>query len=292
MVTPDQKREAVKHLQSVVLAGRHQPLSQRRACAFLGLSRPSARLSRTLTCKDQPLSQQIQTLSHQHPRYGYRRIHALLCRTGTGTDTINIKRVHRLWKRMARQVPPRKKSRGRLKNRAPRTPQQALYPGHVWSYDFVHDTCRGGARLKLLCVNDEFTRQCHAITVAASLSAKDVQSVLGTLFEQHGTPGFLRSDNGPEFVQSDLKAWLGQQKVQTLYIDPGSPWQNGKSESMHGKLRDECLDRELFNHRIEARCVIENYRLAFNSQRPHSSLGYQTPNEFAQSWKINQTSLT
>lgn len=141
-------------------------------------------------------------------------------------------------------------------------------------------------------MNDEFTRQCHAIEVGASVTAKDVQKVLHRLFVQHGAPAFLRSDNGPEFVQNELKQWLGEQNVQTLYIDPGSPWQNGKSESMHGKLRDECLDRELFNHRIEARCVIEHYRLAFNSQRPHSSLGYQTPNEFAQSWKLNHLSLT
>ena len=288
MVTPDQKREAVQHLQSVVLAGRDQPLSQRRACAFIGLCRPSARISRALPCKDQPLQEQLQALAHQHPRYGYRRVHALICRAGA----INIKRVHRLWKQMARQVPPRKKRRTHLKNLAPRTPQQALYPGHVWSYDFVHDKCRGGAKLKLLCVNDEFTRQCHAIEVGASLTAKDVQSVLGSLFQTHGAPAFLRSDNGPEFVQSDLKAWLSEQKVMTLYIDPGSPWQNGKSESMHGKLRDECLDRELFNHRIEARCVIEDFRLAFNSQRPHSSLGYQTPNEFAQNWNPNQGTLT
>lgn len=242
------------------------------------------------TGKDQALQEQLQTLSHQHPRYGYRRIHALVSRTAP--TLINIKRVHRLWKRAARQVPPRKKGRPRLKNKAPRMPQQALYPGHVWSYDFVHDKCRGGAKLKLLCLSNEFTRQCHAIEVAASLSAKDVQKVLGRLFEQHGAPAFLRSDNGPEFVQSDLKQWLKEQHVQTLYIEPGSPWQNGKSESMHGKLRDECLDLELFNHRIEARCVIEDFRLAFNSQRPHSSLGYLTPNEFAQNWKLNQTSLT
>ncbi|PQV62376.1 putative transposase [Abditibacterium utsteinense] len=290
MVTPSQKREAATHLQSVVLAGQEQPLSQRHACLVLDLCRQSVRRIKVKATKDFSLKNQIQTLSHQHPRYGYRRIHALLCRASA--SALNIKRVHRLWKQMARQVPPRKRRRTHLTNRVPRMPQQALYPGHVWSYDFVHDKCRGGAKLKLLCLSDEFTRQCHAIEVAASVTAKDVQKVLHRLFAQHGAPAFLRSDNGPEFVQNDLKQWLGEQHVQTLYIDPGSPWQNGKGESMHGKLRDECLDLELFNHRIEARCVIENYRLAFNSQRPHSSLGYQTPNEFAQSWKLNQTTLT
>jgi len=290
MVTPDQKRDAVAHLQSVVLAGQEQPLSQRAACEVIGVQRALVRKPKTRSLKDAPLKQQLATLCHKHPRYGYRRIHALICRDGPGT--INLKRVHRLWKEAAHQVPLRKKRRPHRGKGPVKAPQEALYPSHVWSYDFVHDKCRGGAKLKLLCVNDEFTRQCHAVEVGASLTAKDVQNVLHRLFATHGAPAFLRSDNGPEFVQNDLQNWLATQKVQTLYIEPGSPWQNGKSESMHGKLRDECLESELFNHRLEARVVIEHYRLAFNSQRPHSSLGYLTPNEFAQNWKLNQQTLT
>ena len=154
------------------------------------------------------------------------------------------------------------------------------------------DRLRNGAWLKLLCLSDEFTRQCLVIEVTSSMSAAGVQKVLERLFQEHGAPAFLRSDNGPEFVQNALKAWLETQQVQTLYIEPGSPWQNGKSESMHGKLRDECLERELFDTKLEARCLIENYRLQFNSHRPHSALGYQTPDEFAQSWNQNHTSLT
>jgi len=246
----------------VVLAGQEQPLSQRRACRVVRVWRHTLRRLSSQVLKDQPLKEQIGLLAHRHPRFGYRRIHALLRRAGAGAIGINIKRVYRLWKQAQWQVPPRKKNRPKHKSRESKSPEQALYPRHVWSYDFVHDTCRGGAKLKLLCVNDEFTRQCHAIEVAASLTAKDVQRVLTRLFEQHGTPTFLRSDNGPEFVQRDLRQWLKEHKVQTLYIEPGSPWQNGKSESMHGKLRDECLDLELFNHRVEARCVIENYRMA------------------------------
>lgn len=288
MVTPNQKRDAVVHLQQVVLVGQDRPLSQRRACLVVGLPRQCARRLPQRPLKDQPLCEQMLHLAQKHPRYGYRRIHALLCRS----CRVNIKRVHRLWKEKQRQVPARKKHRKRSRNREPHVPQQALFPGHVWSYDFVHDKCRGGARLKLLCVNDEFTRQCHAITVAASLTAKDVRRVLASLFEQHGAPLFLRSDNGPEFVHNDLKMWLKEQQVQTLYIEPGSPWQNGKGESMHGKLRDECLNLELFSHRVEARCIIENYRLTFNSHRPHSALGYQTPNDFADNWKLKQQSLT
>lgn len=293
MVTPDHKREAVMHLQSVVLVGQEKALSQRAACLVLKVERALVRKPRVQSAKDQPLKEQIEVLAQQHPRYGYRRIHALLSRTGTatGAGALNLKRVHRLWKLAQRQVSPRKKRRHHTaRERA--TPQQALYPGHIWSYDFVFDRCRNGAKLKLLCVQDEFTRQCHAVEVGASMPALAVQKVLTRLFALHGAPSFLRSDNGPEFVQHDLREWLLAQKVQTLYTDPGSPWQNGKSQSMHGKLRDECLDNELFDHRLEARVVIEGYRLAFNSQRPHSTLGYQTPDELAHNWKLNQKALT
>lgn len=201
MMTPDQKRSAAAHLQSVVLVGRDKPLSQRQACHFLGLNRRSARTKPVKLVTDEPLLRRIELLAQSHPRYGYRRIHALLRREArqeaegcVAKRVLNIKRVHRLWKRAARQVPPRKKKRGHFKNKERSVPQQALYPGHVWSYDFVHDACRGGAKLKRLCVNDEFTRQCHAIEVAASLTAKDVQSVLENLFQRHGAPTFLRSD--------------------------------------------------------------------------------------------------
>jgi len=290
MVTPAQKRQGATHLQEMVLVGRSKPLSQRRATRVAGLARATLRHKSTQPVKDGPIQNQMLHLSQTHPRFGYRRIHALLCRTGTGP--LNVKRVHRLWKAMARQVPPRKKRRARGARESQRVPQQALYPGHVWSYDFVHDKCRSGAKLKLLCVNDEFTRQCHAIEVGASLTAQDVQRVLEGLFHSQGAPTFLRSDNGPEFVQHDLLRWLQEQNVQTLYIEPGSPWQNGKSESMHGKLRDECLDQELFHSRLQARVLIENYRQYFNGHRPHSSLGYQTPNEVAQNWNQNTQTLT
>ena len=290
MVTPDQKRQGARHLQDVILVGQTHPVSQRRAARVVGLHRATLRRSPQQHQKDQSLQDHMLQISHKHPRFGYRRIHALLCRAGVGV--VNIKRVHRLWKASKRQVPPRQKRRARVPKDAQHPPQQALYPGHVWSYDFVHDKCHNGAKLKLLCVQDEFTRQCHAIEVGASLTAGDVQRVLHRLFATHGAPTFLRSDNGPEFVQHALRRWLADQGVQTLYIDKGAPWQNGKSESMHGKLRDECLERERFYSRLEARLVLENYRLAFNSQRPHSRLGYQTPNEVAHNWNQNHKTLT
>jgi putative transposase len=144
---PNQKREAVVHLQQVVLVGQDRPLSQRRACLVVGLPRQCARRLRQRLLKDQPLCEQMLQLAQTHPRYGYRRIHALLCRS----CRVNIKRVHRLWKEKQRQVPAREKHRKRSRNREQHVPQQALFPGHVWSYDFVHDKCRGGAKLKLLC---------------------------------------------------------------------------------------------------------------------------------------------
>ena len=306
MVRPDQKRAAVKHLQSVVLDGQTQPLSQRAACAILKVERALVRKVPTQNQKDAPLKQQLATLSQQNPRYGYRRIHALVIGAdtgkgigadtgkGIGTDTgkrVNKKRVHRLWKAMQRQVVPRKKRRPRGA-KAQSEALVALYPGHIWSYDFVFDHLRNGTQVKLLCLNDEFTRQCHAIEVGASLPAGEVKRVLEREFQKHGAPRFLRSDNGPEFKENGLQNWLQSQNVQPLYIEPGSPWQNGREESMHGKLRDECLDGELFGHRLETQVVVEGYRQHFNAHRPHSALGYQTPNQFAQNWTQNQKTLT
>ncbi len=149
----------------------------------------------------------------------------------------------------------------------------------VWAYDFIHDRCANGQKLKLLTVVDEWTRECLAIEVQGRLTANGVINVLRTLIEQHGAPRFLRSDNGPEFIAQAIKAWLAQSGVQTAYIDPGKPWQNGTNESFNGKLRDECLNLEWFRHRLEARIVIEQWRCHYNEQRPHSSLGYRTPSQ-------------
>ena len=175
MVTPDQKRAAVLHLQSTVLVGRDQPLSQRRATKIIGASRRSVRRVLARGAKDQPLQERIGDLAKENPRYGYRRIYALLQRepdgAGAGSKRVNIKRVHRLWKASNSQVPPRKRKRNRARHRGKSTPQQALYPNHVWSYDFVMDRLRNGRWLKLLCLSDEFTRQCLVIEVTSSMNA-------------------------------------------------------------------------------------------------------------------------
>jgi putative transposase len=152
-------------------------------------------------------------------------------------------------------------------------------PNQVWAYDFVHDTCANGQKLKALTVKDEWTRECHAIEVATSIDALRVIAVLERLFAEYGTPAVLRSDNGPEFIARALKIWALMNHSEIVTIEPGKPWQNGSSESFNGTFRSECLDCEWFAHPREAKIVIEQYRWEYNTQRPHSSLGYRTPAE-------------
>ena len=168
-------------------------------------------------------------------------------------------------------------------------PTQATYPGHVWTYDVVHDACWNGAKLKVLPVVDEFTRECLAIEVATSLPAARVIAVLARLFALHGAPAYLRSDNGPEFVAHQVQTWLALHHAETLYIDPGCPWQNGFGESFNGSLRDECLNMSAFASVAEARILLERFRRQYNDERPHSRLGYRTPAEFKADWLADQS---
>ena len=151
------------------------------------------------------------------------------------------------------------------------------HKGHVWSYDFVQDRTRDGKAFRMLCVIDEFTRECLAISVARRLNSRDVLDTLGELFVQHGAPEHIRSDNGPEFIATALRDWLGRIGVKTLYITPASPWENGYCESFNSKLRDELLAREIFYDLHEAKVLIEAWRQHYNTVRPHSSLGYKPP---------------
>ena len=159
----------------------------------------------------------------------------------------------------------------------------------MWTYDFVHDACWNGAKLKVLPVVDEFTRECLAIEVATSLPAARVIAVLARLFAQHGAPAYLRSDNGPKFVAHQVQIWLALQHAETLYIDPGCPWQNGFGESFNGSLRDECLNMWAFASVAEARFQLERFRRQYNEERPHSRLGYRTPAEFKSDWLADQS---
>jgi putative transposase len=171
---------------------------------------------------------------------------------------INRKRVHRLWQAAKLQVPKRHRRR-RHAGVSAAAPTQAAHPGHVWTYDFVHDACLSGAKLKLLPVVDEFTRECLAIEVASAMPAAHVIAVLERLFAAHGAPSYLRSDNGPEFVAQAIQRWLALHPATTLYIDPGCPWQNGFGERFNGSLRDECLNMQAFASVAEARIQIERF---------------------------------
>ncbi len=191
-------------------------------------------------------------------------------------------RVHRLWRQHGLRVPRKTRRRRRLGTSAGSiTRHAALHIDHVWTYDFVKDQTLDGRSIKILTVVDEYTRECLAAVVARSITAAAVVGVLRGLFAQRGVPRHIRSDNGPEFIAGAVRSWLAVNNVGPLYIEPGAPWQNGVGESFNGKLRDECLNLELFTSLREARVVIEDYRREYNHRRPHSSLGYRTPAAFA-----------
>jgi putative transposase len=254
-------------------------LSERRACRALGLPRSSHRYVAVKKEGEQALVGRMKELAKANPRYGHRRVCALLRREGW---RVNRKRVQRLWRREGLRVPRAQRKRLRLggsENGCVR--RRAEYKNHVWSYDFTMDQTTDGKRLKLMPVVDEFTRECHAIEVERSITAEDVISTLSYLFQVHGEPEFIRSDNGPEFIARAVQEWLAATGVKTLFIAPGSPWENAYLESFNGKLEDELLGGEIFHTLLESRVLIEDYRLRYNHERPHSSLDYRTPAEFA-----------
>ena len=252
-------------------------LSERRACGLLGIARSTLSYELTLPAKDAPVIAAMRTLSAQYPRYGYRRIRIFLRRQG---HQLGVHRTHRLWRQAGLQL-PRRRPRRRIATGRPR-PLPATNANFVWAYDFVFDATAQGQQIKCLTVVDEFTHECLAIDVAGSIRSKRVIEVLSRLISTHGTPLFLRSDNGPEFVSRAILEWIAESGIATALIDPGKPWQNGTNESFNGRLRDECLSVEWFRSRAEAKVVIEAWRLHFNAIRPHSSLNYLTPLEFKQ----------
>ena len=252
-------------------------LSCRRACTLLGVSRSTLGYVSRRGRQDVPLLAELRRLATRHPRYGYRRIWALLRRAG---QVVNAKRVHRHW-RLGGLTLPRRRPHRKQRTGA-RVRPLATAPNAVWTYDFVHDWAARGGQFKCLSVVDEYTRECLALVAARSLPAADVLRVLGQLVSRQGPPRYLRSDNGPEFIARRVRRWLARSGIATAYIDPGKPWQNGVGESFHSRLRDECLDREWFHSLAEARVILEQYRRHYNEARPHSSLGYQTPAEVGQ----------
>ena len=208
-------------------------------------------------------------------RYGYRRIGALLRMDGWG---INDKRVERIWRQEGLKVPKKQPKRKRLwLNDGSCIRLRPSWENHVWAYDFVQARTHNGKVFRILVVIDEFSRKCLALFVARTIRAEQVMHVLADLFMKHGTPGNIRSDNGPEFIATALKDWLAALNVQTQYIEPGSPWENGYCESFNGKLRDELLDGEIFMTLKEAETIIEWWRNLYNGRRPHRSLGGKPP---------------
>ncbi len=220
-----------------------QGVSERRACRTVGLGRSSSRYQgQGAGEEERRLRALVVALARQHPRYGYRRVAALLRRQGEG---VGRNRVWRVWREEGLAV-PRRRPRKRRAGSAPAWPTRAERRGHVWTYDFLYDATERGQALKLLVVLDEYTRECHRIRVGRSLGSEAVIDTLAALFEEHGAPAHLRSDNGGEFIAAKLQAWLGECGIATIYIAPGHPWENGHAESFIGKLRDECLNEEVF----------------------------------------------
>ena len=225
---------------------------------------------------DEPrLVEDIVRLACEYGRYGYRRVTALLRREGWH---INHKRVERIWRREGLKVPKRQPRRRRLwLGDGSCVRLRPLHRDHVWSYDFVKDRTSDGRPLRFLNILDEYTRECLAIDVARNLTSEDVLCRLTELFVDRGVPDYIRSDNGSEFTAHAVTKWLKDLEVRTLFIEPGSPWENGYTESFNGKFRDEFLNRELLDTLLEAKVLTERWRRHYNEERPHSSLGYRAP---------------
>lgn len=250
-------------------------MSERRACKTLGQWRATQRYVRLKPDDEEKLTERIVAIACEYGRYGYRRVHAMLNSEGW---QVNHKRVERIWKIERLKVPKKQPKRARLwfANGAC-VRRRPMYSNHVWSYDFVMDRTRDGRPIKMLTIMDEFTRESLAIEVQRKMTSKEVIEVLSSLFLERGCPEYIRSDNGPEFIAAQLKLWFEKLEVKPLYIEPGSPWENGYIESFNGKLRDELLNGEIFYTLLEAKVIIEKWRRHYNTKRPHSSLGYKPP---------------
>jgi transposase InsO family protein len=272
MVSASAKREAVAR---VVEAG---VCSVRRACRSLGLARSSCQYRpKQAPEKIKSLVRRIVWMSRKYPRYGYRRIRAMLLREGWKASRKFVQKIRRLEGLGVKGKAPRRRRRGA----STAVPTRAAALNEVWSWDFVHDRTDNGAALKMLTLIDEYSRQCLTIEVGRRLRSGDVLNALAEVMARRGMPKYLRSDNGPEFIATEVQEWFKEMGVGTIYIEPGSPWENGHVESFHNRLRDECLNQEIFLSVAEARVVIEEWRRFYNRVHPHSRLGFQSPDEFA-----------
>ena len=254
-------------------------MSERRTCRVLGQARAVQRYTPQVRDDEGPLTGRIVELAAVYGRYGTPRVTAMLRQEGWA---VNHKRVERIWRGEGLKVPQKQPKRGRLwLNDGSCVRLRPERKDHVWAYDFVSGRTHDGLPFRMLTLVDEYTRECLAIDVARKLMSDDVLERLAWLMGTRGVPCHIRSDNGPEFIAKEVQRWLAEHQIKTIYIDPGSPWQNGFVESFHGRFRDECLNRELLWTLSEARVVVEDYRHHYNHSRPHSKLGYQSPARFA-----------
>ncbi len=253
-------------------------VSERRACRVLCQGRATQRYAPLARDDEAPLTARIVELAGTFGRYGYRRVTAMLRHEAWGAWNVNHKRVERIWRRSGLRVPKRQPKRGRLwLNDGSCVRLRPEHKDHVWAYDFVTGRTHDGRASRMLVIVDEFTRECLSIDVARNLTSDDVLERLTWLMVTRGVPDHIRSDNGPEFTAKTVREWLGKVGVKTLFIEPGSPWENGYVESFNGKLRDELLNGEIFYTLKEARVLIERWRVHYNRERPHSALGYRPP---------------
>jgi putative transposase len=254
-------------------------VSERRACKVVGQPRSSQRFKGKPREDEGPLVKRMLELARALPRFGYRRIGRLLRREGWRAGQ---SRVFRIWQREGLKVPIKKRKKRRLgtaENGCHR--RRAAGPNDVWCWDFVFDRTSSGSALKWLSIVDEYTRECLALRVDRGVTSEDVIDTLAELFAIRGVPNHIRSDNGPEFIAGALRHWLDNVGVETLYIEPGSPWENGYAESFHSRFRDEFLAMEIFDSVRDAQALTATWIDDYNTQRPHSSLDYLTPVEFA-----------
>jgi transposase InsO family protein len=250
-------------------------VSERRACRVLEQARSTQQHRPRGPGEEEQLVARIIDLATHYGRYGYRRVTALLRREGW---TVNHKRVERIWRREGLKVPQKQPKRGRLwLNDGSCIRLRPEHKDHVWSYDFMVARTADGRPLRILTILDEYTRECLCILVERRISSQNVIDELTELFLNRGIPEHIRSDNGPEFTAKLVRDWLNRLGVKTLFIKPGSPWENGYIESFNGKLRDELLNREVFTTLLEAQVLVESWRDEYNHVRPHSSLAYRPP---------------
>lgn len=285
MVTPDQQRAVADFMTD------RFKISQRRAGDVLGRSRSTLRYRPKRREDEPPIRRAIRDLARKYPRYGYRRIHAMLLRKGW---TINLKRARRLWidmglKRTIRLKKPRKlgKKPGVSGNSC--TARPARFKNAVWTCDFIHDRTSDGRTLKWLTLVDEYTRECLVLHAARSITGADVRRILAGVVGRRGVPRMIRSDNGTEFVCEAIATWLPQIGSEPIPVAAGSPWQNGYIESFHSRLRDEFMERHEFETVADAQAKGSAFRREYNRIRPHGSLDYMTPEEFSASCDAKKT---